>query len=115
MSDRSGDLSDASGVQVPELEFAIDTSVYSADDEHIGDVVNVSKDYVMVEKSRFFGDRNFTIPKTAFRGIRDGKLYLNVPAVALETAGWDTDRFGDADPDDVIIPVPPRNLGGSGW
>lgn len=100
----------------PDLPFDIGTPVHSADDEHVGDVVNISDAYVMVEKSRFFGDRNFTIPKTAFHEVRDGKLYMNVPAVALETAGWDTGRFGDSGGDDgVIIPVPPRNMGGTGW
>jgi hypothetical protein len=114
---RSEDIGSQPDVTVPELTFTVDTPVYSADDEHIGDVVNVSDAYVMVEKSRFFGDRNFTIPKTAFHNLRGGKLYLNVPAVALETAGWDTGRFSDADNDGglPIIPVPPRNLGGTGW
>jgi hypothetical protein len=113
----SGDLGNQQDPAVPALDFTVDTPVYSADDEHVGDVVNVSDAYVMVEKSRFFGDRNFTIPKTAFQGLRDGKLYLNVPAVALDTAGWDTGRFGDADNGGglPIIPVPPRNLSGSGW
>ncbi len=101
--------------QVPELPFTMGAAVHSADGEHIGDVVNVSEAYVMVEKSRFFTDRNFTIPKTAFHEVRDGVLYLNVPAVALETAGWDTGRFGDGGGDGTILPVPPRNLGGTGW
>jgi hypothetical protein len=100
----------------PEIAFELGLPVNSADDEHVGDVVNISPHHVMVEKSRFFRDRNFSIPKTAFHDRRGDTLYLNVPAVALDTAGWDTGRFGDADVGEgVIIPVPPRNLGGTGW
>jgi hypothetical protein len=97
----------------PDLAFEIDLPVHSADDEHVGDVVNISPHHVMVEKSRFFGDRNFSIPKTAFHDRRGDTLYLNVPAVALDTAGWETNPAGGRT-DDVIIPVPPRNLGGTG-
>jgi hypothetical protein len=34
-----------------------------------------------------------------------------VPAVALETADWET---GDGD-NETIIPIPPRQIGGTGW
>jgi hypothetical protein len=98
----------------PDLAFEIGLPVHSADDEHVGDVVNISPHHVMVEKSRFFRDRNFSIPKTAFHDRRGDTLYLNVPAVALDTAGWETNPLGGSE-DDVIIPVPPRQLGGTGW
>lgn len=93
----------------PNIDFAEGLDVHSADGEDVGKVVTVSPHHVMVEKGRFF-KHDYSIPKTAFRERRGNTLYLNVPAVALETANWET----GVDTGDTIIPIPPRQMGGTG-
>jgi hypothetical protein len=73
----------------------VDMHVHSADDKDLGKVVTVSPNHVMVEKGHFF-KHDYEIPKTAIKGVRDGKVYLNVPAVALDRAGWETDPEPEA-------------------
>lgn len=94
----------------PDIDFAVGLHVHSADGEDIGKVVTVSPHHVMVEKGRFF-KHDYSIPKTAFRERRGDTLYLNVPAVALETADWET----GAHDGETIIPIAPRQMGGTGW
>jgi hypothetical protein len=94
----------------PNIDFVEGLHVHSADGEDVGKVVTVSPHHVMVEKGRFF-KHDYSIPKTAFRERRGDTLYMNVPAVALETADWET---GDGD-NETIIPIPPRQIGGTGW
>lgn len=78
-----------------DLPIEVDMHVHSADDHDLGKVVTVSQHHVMVEKGHFF-KHDFSIPKTAVKEIRDGKVYLNVPADAIERAGWENEPESEA-------------------
>ena len=61
-----------------DFPIEIDMHVHSADDHDLGKVVTVSPNHVMIEKGHIF-KQDFSIPKSAVREVRDGKVYLNVP------------------------------------
>ena len=86
---------EANKMTIPQGDFPveIDMHVHSADDKDLGKVVTVSLNHVMVEKGHFF-KHDYEIPKTAIRGARDGKMYLNVPPAELERGGWDREPQG---------------------
>jgi len=73
-----------------DFPIEIDMHVHSIDDHDLGKVVTVSANYVMIEKGRLFKE-DFSVPKSAVREVRDGKVYLNVTKEAVHRAGWENE------------------------
>lgn len=80
----------ASTVQPEGWEFTVGQEVRSADNERIGHIVTVSGRHIQVEHGRIL-KHDFSVPKTAVHSIRDGVVFLTVPADAVERAGWETE------------------------
>lgn len=81
-----------------ELKAAITegTDVYGLDGEKVGSIVRVYPNVVVVEKGFFF-QTDYYIPLTAFSGVEDSKLYLNVTKDGALNQGWDARPEGLGD------------------
>jgi hypothetical protein len=73
-----------------DFPIEIDMHVHSVDDHDLGKVVTVSPHHVMIEKGHLFKE-DFSVPKSAVREVRDGKVYLNVTKEAVHRAGWENE------------------------
>jgi hypothetical protein len=62
--------------------------VYDVNGDKVGDVKDVSADYLAGSKSFFFPTERF-IPLADVRAVRDDNVYLNVDKSRLEQEGWD--------------------------
>ena len=87
------------------------TEVYGSDGQKVGSIVEVRRDYVVVEKGFFF-QTDYYIPASAFAGVHDNRLTLNVTKDAALNQGWDArpDDFDAASggghvPDDSVNDV----------
>ncbi len=85
--------------------------VYAADDKKIGNVADVTPEYVHVSKGFLF-TKDLYIPKNAIRRVEDGKVYLSAPSDRIESMNWTepqrgrfTEREGD-----VRMPVREEEL-----
>ena len=85
--------------------------VYGSDGEKVGSIVEVWSRYAVVEKGFLF-QTDYYIPTSAFAGVRDNRLYLNVTKDEALNQGWDARPDEDATPaagvrydpaDDVLV------------
>ena len=70
--------------------FAVGQEVRGADGESVGHIVTVSRHHIQIERGFLF-KHDFSVPKSAIHVIRDGVVFLGVPAAAIERAGWETE------------------------
>jgi hypothetical protein len=70
--------------------FTEGQEVRGADGEKVGRIVTVSARHIQVEHG-FIVKHDYSVPKSAVHSIRDGVVFLGVPAGAVERAGWETE------------------------
>jgi uncharacterized protein (TIGR02271 family) len=79
-------------------QIAIGDEVFGADQEKLGNVAEISPQFITVEKGFFFPS-DYYVPRSAVQDTADGRVYLNVSRDTALHSGW------DQIPEDLDVPV----------
>ncbi len=69
------------------------SDVYCSDDKKIGDVSEITTEYIHVKKGFLF-TKDLYIPASAVDHVEHDKVYLNVPCDRVESFNWNQPPHG---------------------
>lgn len=89
--ERPGYEAEAAGLAYTNIQKGWD--VYCSDNNKLGNVDDITADYLLIKKGLFFGE-NIYVPKNAIDHIERDKVFLNVTCDKIKTLGWNRPQGG---------------------